>query len=99
MKERLTEKNKRMFSELDFIISKFEVDLRNKIPHKLRTYISKSKHPDYVPKYNDELPFYEQKFSKKAMALLALIYIKYLCDTKEEQESMKKFLGEIENRR
>lgn len=92
MKERLTEKSRRMFSELDFIISLMEDELKERIPKKLRVYISKSKHPDFVPKYDDNLSFFEQKFSKKTISLLALIYLKYLCDTQEEKKEMEKIL-------
>ena len=61
MKERLTEKNKRMFSELNFIISLMDEELKERIPKKLRVYISKSINPDFIPKYNNELPFITTK--------------------------------------
>ena len=93
MAERLTEKERKVFSEVDLIISRLEPSLQDRVPQKIKNYISKSKLSGYEPKFNEDIPIFEQKFSKNAMSLMALIYLKYICTSEENRAYVRKFLG------
>ena len=74
------------FAEVDYILSGLKTEERNKIPMSLLNVIREKKAPNYVVKIDLKKSLFEQNLKNETLAVLALIYRKYLGELKEREE-------------
>lgn len=67
------------YTEVDKILNLMDEEFQNKIPEKLRKLISESKLTDYDVTINPNIPLNEQKVSRKALSILAVLNYNYWC--------------------
>jgi len=76
------------YAEVDEIINLMDKQYQEKIPLKLRLFIAERKLKNYKVIINQNLSLKEQKLSKKALAILAVLNYKYWCNSEEEKEKL-----------
>lgn len=74
------------FSEVDYILSGLKTEERNKIPMNLLNVIRENKAPNYIVNVDLKKSLFEQNLKNETLAVLALIYRKYLGELKEREE-------------
>lgn len=67
------------YTEVDKILNLMDEKFQKKIPKKLRKLISESKLTDYDVTINPNIPLNEQKISRKALSILAVLNYNYWC--------------------
>lgn len=65
------------YTEVDRILNLMDEQYQKKIPEKLRKLISESKLNDYDVIINPKIPLKEQKISRKALSILAVLNYNY----------------------
>lgn len=76
------------YTEVDEVINLMDEQLKDKIPNKLRKLINENKLSDYNVIINPNIPLKEQKISRKALAILAVINYNYLCVGEEQKRDL-----------
>ena len=80
------------YSEVNAILNLLDEELLNKIPKKLRILISENKLNDYNVIIDPNIPLKEQKISREALSILAVLNYKYWCtEEKKKKKLLKKF--------
>lgn len=74
------------FAEVDYILSGLKEEERNRIPSNLLNVIHEKKAPNYIVKVDLKKSLFEQNLKNETLAVLALIYRKYLGEFKEREE-------------
>ena len=90
--KKLSNEWKVAFSECDFLISIMDDNLKNRIPEKFKAFLKENKLQGYFPEINENVSIEQQKFTKETNAVMAVIYLKYLCDSEEERMNLLKKL-------
>ena len=75
---------KNAYTEVYIILNKLE--LISKIPDYIINKILKEKNDDHFFDFNIENSLYEQIENSDTISIISYLYIKYLCDDKEEKE-------------
>ena len=73
------------YTEVDEVINLMDEQLKDKIPNKLRKLINENKLSDYNVIINPNIPLKEQKISRKALAILAVINYNYWCNEENKK--------------
>lgn len=73
------------YAEVDQIINLMDEELQKMIPKELKKLISENKSLNYNIKIDPNISLSEQKISKKALAILAVLNYNYLCSNEEEK--------------
>lgn len=81
------------YTEVDRILNLMDEQYQRKIPEKLRKLISESKLNDYDVIINPQIPLKEQKISRKALSILAVINYNYWCvGENQKQKLIEKYI-------
>lgn len=84
------------YSEVDAILSLLDEQLQNKIPEKLRILISENKLKDYNVIIDPNIPLKEQKISREALSILAVLNYNYWCTGEIEKKKLLEKYNENE---
>ena len=76
------------YAEVDKILDLMDEQFQKKIPEKLRKLISQSKLNDYDIIINPNISLKEQKISRKALSILAVLNYNYWCEGEKEKEKL-----------
>ncbi len=87
------------YTEVDEILNLMEEEFQKKIPVKLRNLISENKLNDYNIIIDPNIPLKEQKISRKALAILAVLNYNYWCIGEENKEKLIEKYKNNENNR
>lgn len=80
------------YTEVDKILDLMDEKFRKKVPEKLRQLISENKLSNYNVVVNPNIPLTEQKISRKALAILAVLNCNYWCiDENNKNELIEKY--------
>lgn len=74
---------KKVMTQLSFIIARMRKDIKEKIPIDIRKSISKKKDNTLIFAYNNKLPLLEQDLLPDTKAVLSVLYSKYICSDEE----------------
>ncbi len=77
------------YSEIDTFIELLDEYNKNKIPQKLRLFFKKNKDINYIKEINPNRPIDEQNLKNETLALIAMLNLKYWCESEEEKERLK----------
>lgn len=81
------------YTEVDRILNLMDEQYQKKIPEKLRKLISESKLNDYDVIINPQIPLKEQKISRKALSILAVLNYNYWCvGESKKQKLIEKYI-------
>ena len=81
------------YTEVDRILNLMDEQYQKKIPEKLRKLISESKLKDYDVIINPQIPLKEQKISRKALSILAVLNYNYWCvGESKKQKLIEKYI-------
>ena len=81
------------YTEVDRILNLMDEQYQKKIPEKLRKLISESKLNDYDVIINPKIPLKEQKISRKALSILAVLNYNYWCvGESKKQKLIRKYI-------
>lgn len=87
---------KRMYSEVYSILEILGEFYINKIPIELFNMIKEEKLENYNPHYDFTEISNEQNMKRETISMLALLYLKFWCDSFEEKEMLKKLFNKNE---
>lgn len=76
------------YTEVDRILNLMDEQYQKKIPEKLRKLISESKLNDYDVIINPKIPLKEQKISRKALSILAVLNYNYWCVGESKKQKL-----------
>lgn len=77
------------YTEVDRILNLMDEQYQKKIPEKLRKLISESKLNDYDVIINPQIPLKEQKISRKALSILAVLNYNYWCVGESKKQNIE----------
>lgn len=80
------------YTEVDKILDLMDEQFQQKIPSKLRKLISENKLSDYNVTINPNIPLKQQKISRKALTILAVLNYNYWCvEESDKRELIEKY--------
>ena len=74
------------YSELDSVLDVLDEEDRNKIPIKLRQLLKREKDHNYIKTIDINKSIEEQNLKEETLTLIAILNLKYWCETKEEKK-------------
>ena len=84
----MTNENRRTFSDIDIILNALPEEDRNKVPLKLRKFISENKLENYESNIRINIPIEEQDIHPDTQTFLGMLYLNYWCKDEEEKKEM-----------
>lgn len=85
----MDEKTRKIYSEVYEILVLLGDRFINKLPNKLFDLIEKEKSSLYNPKYNLDIPLENQNVKEETIAIIALLKLKYWCESEEEKKELE----------
>lgn len=87
---------KRAYKELITIINNMDINYKNRIPPKLYNFFEANCAQDYNFSIDGSIALKDQGLMNETKSLLALINLKYWCDSEEKRQSLLKIYSENE---
>ena len=94
----MSDKTKKVYSEVYAFLNIVSEEDRNKIPKKLKEMIEEEREKEYTPSYTFEIPIEEQEISDEAIAMIALLHLNYWCEDENEKERLNAILDDNEKK-
>lgn len=94
----MSDKTKKVYSEVYAFLNIVSEENRNKIPKKLKEMIEEEREKEYTPSYTFEIPIEEQEISDEAIAMIALLHLNYWCEDENEKERLNEIFNENEKK-
>lgn len=94
----MSDKTKKVYSEVYAFLNIVSEEDRNKIPKKLKEMIEEEREKEYTPAYTFEIPIEEQEISDEAIAMIALLHLNYWCKDENEKERLNAIFDENEKK-
>lgn len=85
----VTLEDKKVYAEVDDILNSLSDEKRNKVPLKLRETFKEYRDNEYIKKIDITRSIEEQNISRGALAIIALINLKYWCENDVEKEVLR----------
>jgi hypothetical protein len=92
------QRTKQAYAEIDAFIEILPEDKKRKIPKNMKEFFKEQKDKGYKKEIDINIPVEEQNLKEETLALIALLYIKYICEDEEEKQNLKKIYAENESR-
>ncbi len=89
---------RRTFCDIDIILNALPEEDRNKVPMKLRKFISENKLENYESEIRIDVPIEEQDIHPDTQAFIGMLYLNYWCKDENEKEELKRIFTENQNR-
>ena len=94
----MDKETKEAYKEILTILKCMETGYYEKIPKKLIKFFERNSEEDYNVSISLEKPLEKQNLKPKTLALLAMIYLNYWCDSQEEKKELEKIFWENEKK-
>lgn len=85
-----SEEKTKVYSEIYIILNMLEKKYIEKLPLKLRNLINTQKSDVYVSTYKISSPLNKQELQKETLAMLAIFYVNYWCESEDERKELEK---------
>lgn len=92
------QKTKQAYSEIDAFIEILPEDKKRKIPKNMKEFFKEQKDKGYKKEIDINIPVEEQNLKEETLALIALLYIKYICENEEEKRDLEEIYAENERK-
>ena len=86
------------YVEIDEFIGLLEEEDRKKIPPQLRQFFKNEKDSNYYKKINPDISIKEQNLKEETLALIAILYLKYICEDEDEKAELKEIFKKNEEK-
>lgn len=88
----VSNRDKRMYSEVCSIIDSMGEKYKRAIPQKIYQYIYDNREKDYQPVYDLSKPLKSQELSQRATSFVCFLHYKYWCENETEKAKISKIL-------
>ena len=86
----MTNELRQTFCDIEIILNALPEEDRNKVPMKLRKFISENKLENYESEVRIDVPIEEQDLSPDTRTFIGMLYLNYWCKDEEEKAEIKK---------
>lgn len=94
----ITKSTRIAYAEIDSFIELLPKEEKEKIPSKLKQYFKAEKDKETTKKLSMDIPIEEQNLQEETWNLIAMIYLKYLCEDEEEKKELEQIYDENEKK-
>ena len=91
-------KTRETYAELDEFIELLDDSDKNKIPNSVRDFFKNEKDKNYKKHIDRNTTIDKQNLKEETLALIALLYLRYICDNEEEKSRLEKIYAENEEK-
>ncbi len=92
------QKTRQAYSEIDSFINLLPEEDKIKIPKDMQEFFKTQKDKEYKKEIYINVPIEKQNLKEETLALIALLYIKYICEDEEEKRDLEKIYAENERK-
>lgn len=89
---------KRTLADIDIILSGLDEETRNKVPKQFRDLIHNDKLEGYESNIKINVPLEHQQLHPDTQAFMAMLYLKYWCESEEEKQELIASLNDNEKK-
>lgn len=89
---------KRTLADIDIILSGLDEETRNKVPERFRELIHNDKLEGYESNIKMNIPLEHQPLHPDTQAFMAMLYLKYWCESDEEKQNIMATLSDNERK-
>lgn len=86
----ITSKTRRAYSEVDEFLNLLGEEYTKRIPLSIKELINKEKDYNYIKSISPKIPIDKQNLSEEALAIIAYLNLKYICNNEKEKERLRK---------
>ena len=94
----ITKSTRIAYAEIDSFIELLPRAEKEKIPSKLKQYFKDEKDKETPKKLSMDIPIEKQNLQEETWNLIAMIYLKYLCEDEEEKKELEQIYDENEKK-
>lgn len=94
----ITKSTRIAYAEIDSFIELLPKEEKEKIPSKLKQYFKDEKDKETPKKLSMDIPIEKQNLQEETWNLIAMIYLKYLCEDEEEKKELEQIYDENEKK-
>ena len=94
----ITKSTRIAYAEIDSFIELLPRAEKEKIPSKLKQYFKDEKDKETTKKLSMYIPIEKQNLQEETWNLIAMIYLKYLCEDEEEKKELEQIYDENEKK-
>lgn len=94
----ITKSTRIAYAEIDSFIELLPRAEKEKIPSKLKQYFKDEKDKETTKKLSMDIPIEEQNLQEETWNLIAMVYLKYLCEDEEEKKELEQIYDENEKK-
>ena len=91
----ITKSTRIAYAEIDSFIELLPKAEKEKIPNNLIRYFKEEKDKETVKKLSLDIPLEKQNLQEDTWNLIAIIYLKYLCEYEEEKKELEKIMTKM----
>ena len=94
----ITKSTRIAYAEIDSFIELLPRAEKEKIPSKLKQYFKDEKDKETTKKLSMDIPIEKQNLQEETWNLIAMIYLKYLCEDEKEKKELEQIYDENEKK-
>lgn len=94
----ITKNTRIAYAEIDSFIELLPKVEKEKIPAKLKQYFKEEKDKETIKKLAVDIPLEEQNLQEETWNLIAIIYLKYLCEDENEKKKLEEIYAKNEKK-
>ena len=94
----ITKSTRIAYAEIDSFIELLPKEEKEKIPSKLKQYFKAEKDKETTKKLSMDIPIEEQNLQEETWNLIAMVYLKYLCEDGKEKKELEQIYDENEKK-
>lgn len=94
----ITKSTRIAYAEIDSFIELLPKEEKEKIPSKLKQYFKAEKDKETTKKLSMDIPIEEQNLQEETWNLIAMVYLKYLCEDEVEKKELEQIYDENEKK-
>ena len=94
----VAQKTREAYAELDEFIELLDESDKNKIPSNVRAFFKNEKDKNYINHIDREIPIDKQNLREETLALIALLYLRYICTDEKEKDRLRNIYNENERK-
>lgn len=83
-------RTRRAYSEVDEFLNLLGEEYTKRIPLSIKELINKEKDYNYIKSISPKIPIDKQNLSEEALAIIAYLNLKYICNNEKEKERLRK---------
>lgn len=94
----ITKSTRIAYAEIDSFIELLPKEEKEKISSKLKQYFKAEKDKETTKKLSMDIPIEEQNLQEETWNLIAMVYLKYLCEDEKEKKELEQIYDENEKK-